>query len=71
MYSINITSLREYQVLQKLHGEFRNGEFDFWKRPQINRITDVMVAPERQRHFQAILDKNGLAYWVKVDDVQV
>lgn len=63
------TTRDQYQILWNVYTS-NESNLDFWTKPVINGKTDVMVPPEEQNAFKLLLDKNGMSYTVKVDDVQ-
>ncbi|ODM94733.1 Carboxypeptidase B [Orchesella cincta] len=62
-------TLEKLGVLRHIH-DSNDGSYDFWTDPVLNRKVDIMVAPELQEEFKQLLEKNGMAYKTKVNNVQ-
>jgi len=71
VYSATAANKDQYQVLWDLYMNVNSeGGLDFWTKPMINGKTDVMVAPEEESVFLLLLQKNGIKYEIKINDVQ-
>lgn len=70
VYSLLATTKEQFQALWDVYTSQTEGGLDFWTKPAINAKTDVMVPPAEEARFLALLQKEGINYETKIDDVQ-
>lgn len=66
VYSVKIETIEQLKVVQNLEKQ----EYDFWHEPILGDVADVMISPDREPHFEFLMNKHNIKKTVKVANVQ-
>jgi murein tripeptide amidase MpaA len=65
--TVEVTTKEQYYAL---HALFVGDEgYDFWTHPKIGKV-DIMVSPAQRETLGGIMNKYGMKYAIKIDDVE-